>query len=28
VTWYAAFRIYRTRQGLDVSGQFSEIPVE
>jgi amino acid transporter len=28
LTWYAAFRIYRTRQGLDVSGQFSEIPVE
>jgi amino acid transporter len=26
--WYAAFRIYRARQGADIKGQFSEIPVE
>jgi hypothetical protein len=28
LTWYAAFRIYRARQGADIKGQFSEIPVE
>jgi amino acid permease len=28
LTWYAAFRIYRARQGADLKGQFSEIPVE
>ena len=28
LTWYAAFRIYRGRQGADLKGQFSEIPVE
>jgi amino acid transporter len=26
--WYAAFRVYRARQGADIKGQFSEIPVE
>ncbi len=26
LTWYAAFRIYRARQGADLKGQFSEIP--
>ena len=28
LTWYAAFRFYRARQGADIKGQFSEIPVE
>jgi amino acid transporter len=28
LTWYAAFRVYRARQGADLTGQFSEIPVE
>jgi amino acid transporter len=28
IIWYAAFRIYRSRQGADLKGQFSEIPVE
>jgi amino acid transporter len=28
LTWYAAFRVYRARQGADLKGQFSEIPVE
>jgi amino acid transporter len=28
LTWYAAFRMYRARQGADLKGQFSEIPVE
>jgi amino acid transporter len=28
ITWYAAFRSYRSRQGADLKGQFSEIPVE
>ena len=28
LTWYAAFRVYRARQGADLAGQFSEIPVE
>jgi amino acid transporter len=28
LTWYAAFRIYQARQGADLKGQFSEIPVE
>jgi amino acid transporter len=28
IIWYAAFRIYRARQGADLKGQFSEIPVE
>lgn len=28
LTWYAAFRMYRKRQGADLKGQFSEIPVE
>ena len=26
--WYASFRVYRARQGADIKGQFSEIPVE
>ena len=28
IIWYAAFRIYRNRQGADLKNQFSEIPVE
>jgi amino acid transporter len=28
LTWFAAFRVYRARQGADLTGQFSEIPVE
>jgi hypothetical protein len=28
LTWYAAFRIYRARQGADLKSQFGEIPVE
>jgi len=28
LTWYAGFRVYRARQGADLKGQFSEIPVE
>ena len=28
LTWYLGFRLYRARQGADLKGRFSEIPVE